>query len=218
MKLDEVRRRRLYSHRLDRKPDGSVSSVLGAYGAVQAQEFAEAKWSLAQRSAAVVVGSAAAAAEARAAGGGVVPTDAAMQRAYDEGAILRTHMLRPTWHFVRPSDLRWIQALTGSRVHVQNGTVYRKHDLEGALHARVRTLLETWLADGVAMTRQEIAAALARAGIEAAGQRLAYIVMHAELEAVLCSGPSKGNSGRTRSSPSGRRAWPRWNATRRSRS
>jgi hypothetical protein len=77
-------------------------------------------------------------------------------------------------------------------VHVQNGPVYRKNELDDALHGRVRTLLERRLAGGVALTRQEIAAALARAGIAAAGQRLAYIVMHAELEAVLCSGPSRG--------------------------
>jgi hypothetical protein len=225
MKLDEVRRRRLFNHHLAGEPVARITDVLGEYGAMQAQEYAEAKWSLGQRAASVrgasaerTAGDPAGARATKPTDAAVQrglkptyaavqrgpkpadaalqralkPTDAAVQRAYDDGAVLRTHMLRPTWHFVLPADLRWIQTLTGPRVHVQNGSIYRKNELDGLLHARVRTLLEEWLAGGRAMTRQEIAASLARHGIEAAGQRLAYIVMHAELEAVLCSGPSKG--------------------------
>ena len=203
MKLDEVRRRRLFSHHLAGEPLARITDVLGEYGAMQAQEYAEAKWSLGQR-AASVRGAPAERTDGDPAGARATkptdaalkrapkPTDAAVKRAYDDGAVLRTHMLRPTWHFVLPADIRWIQMLTGPRVHVQNGPVYRRNELDGTLHARVRALLEEWLAGGRAVTRQEIAAALARHGIQAAGQRLAYIVMHAELEAVVCSGPSKG--------------------------
>ncbi|MGH2690132.1 MAG: DNA glycosylase AlkZ-like family protein, partial [Actinomycetota bacterium] len=35
-------------------------------------------------------------------------TEAVMRRAVDDGRILRTHILRPTWHFVAAEDLRWL--------------------------------------------------------------------------------------------------------------
>ena len=43
------------------------------------------------------------------------------------------------------------------------------------------------------MTRAELQAALQRAGVEATGQRLAHLVMRAELDAVVCSGARRGN-------------------------
>ncbi len=63
-------------------------------GAVQAQDYPAAKWGLGLRAPGV--------------------SDADVERAFDEGAILRTHVLRPTWHFVTPSDIRWMLALTAS--------------------------------------------------------------------------------------------------------
>jgi hypothetical protein len=79
-------------------------------------------------------------------------------------------------------------------VHTANGYPYRRFELDDALLARTDELLHQTLADGEPRTRKELAAALAEAGIpEATGFRLAYIVMHAELEAVICSGPRRGD-------------------------
>jgi hypothetical protein len=100
--------------------------------------------------------------------------------------------MRPTWHFVVPEDIRWLQALTAHRVHKQNGTVYRRLELDEALRQRCTEIMAGALASHRHLTRAELRAALAAAGIEAQGQRLAYIVMHAELEAVICSGPRRG--------------------------
>lgn len=69
-----------------------ANQVVGWLGAVQSQDYAGAKWSLAQ--------------SMRSTG------DAALEDEFARGAILRTHMLRPTWHFVLPEDIRWMQALT----------------------------------------------------------------------------------------------------------
>lgn len=69
-------------------------AVVGWFGAVQSQDFGPAKWSVAQR----MDGAA---------------TDATLDRAFDAGRILRTHVLRPTWHFVTPEDIRWLVELTG---------------------------------------------------------------------------------------------------------
>jgi Winged helix DNA-binding domain len=170
--LDLVRRR-MWVQGLTGKPFRKPVDAVRSLGAVQAQEFAEAKWSLAER----VRGD----------------DDSAVERAFADGEILRTHALRPTWHFVRAKDIRWILSLTGPRVHAANGHPYRRFDLDDALLARTDGLLYDTLADGQPRTRKELGGALADAGIpDASGARLAYIVMHAELEAVICSGPRRG--------------------------
>jgi len=46
--------------------------------------------------------------------------------------------------------------------------------------------------DGQDKTRAELSGALRDARIEAVGQRLAYIVMHAELDGLICSGAFRG--------------------------
>ena len=119
-------------------------------------------------------------------------TDADVDRAFDEGAILRTHLMRPTWHFVAPADIRWILALTAPRVHAANAYMYRKLGLKDATFARSRKVLERALRGGKQLTRSELDAALRRAGIAADGLRLAYLMMHAELSGVICSGPRRG--------------------------
>ena len=119
-------------------------------------------------------------------------TDAAVAQAFDTGSILRTHAMRPTWHFVAPADIRWLQTLTGPRVQTLNMYYARKNGLDGKTVARSRAVIERTLRDGQHRTRTEIAAALAKAGIPAAGQRLAYLMMSAELDQVICSGPRRG--------------------------
>ncbi len=74
-------------------------------------------------------------------------SDAAVEQAFDAGAILRTHVLRPTWHFVVPSDIRWLLALTAPRVHLLNATYYRRVGLDDDLYFRAREVLLRALAD-----------------------------------------------------------------------
>lgn len=108
-------------------------------GAVQSQDFARAKWSLGLR---------------------LRPTsDAIIEKAFNDGDILRTHILRPTWHFVTPADIRWMLALTGLRVHQVNAGMYRQVGMDGP---------------------------------DRSGQRMAYILMNAELDGIICSGPRRG--------------------------
>ena len=142
--------------------------------AVQSQDYPNAKWAVGQRLR------------------GARATDVELDRAFDAGEIVRTHVLRPTWHFVAPEDLRWLLALTGPRVHQASGYQYRLLEIDAALAARARAVFEEALRGGVALTREELGARMIEAGIEAKGLRLAYLVGHAELEAVICSGPRRG--------------------------
>jgi hypothetical protein len=154
---------------------GSFESAVDAVRhliAAQAQEYDLAKWSLAQR----VPGA----------------TTASIEEALDAGAILRTHMLRPTWHFVLPEDIRWVLRVTSPRVQAFNALYYRKLELDSRTLARGIDVMLRALEGGRYLTRPELAEALRRERIEASGQRLAYVVMHAELEGHICSGPRRG--------------------------
>lgn len=143
------------------------------FGAVQAQEFGVAKWAIAQRTHTL--------------------TDADLDRAFDAGDILRTHVLRPTWHFVARDDLRWLMTLSGPRVQQANSSMYRKMGITAAEFRRVHAVCEKALAHGP-RTRNELRVDLARARIEAKDSiRCACLLMHAELDRVICSGPRRGN-------------------------
>ncbi len=163
---------RLHNQRLLGPALTRPEDVVAWLGAVQSQDYAGAKWALGLRTTGM--------------------TDVDVERAFNDGAILRTHILRPTWHFVAPADIRWMLALSGPRVHAINAHYYRKMELDDRLFSRSRAIFERTLEDGVPRTRPELAVALARAGIGAAGMRLAYLLMHAELDGVICSGPRRG--------------------------
>jgi len=151
-----------------RKPQEIVSWL----GAMQAQEYAMSKWAIGLR----LPGS----------------TDIEIEKAFNEGAILRTHLLRPTWHFVTPADIRWLLALTAPRIYSLSASMFRKLELDDKTIKRSNALLEKTLRDGKHLTRTELNAALSKAKINAEGLRLIYMMMSAELEGVICSGPRKG--------------------------
>jgi hypothetical protein len=164
---------RMHNQHITRHPLATPAEVVAWLGAVQAQDYAGAAWAVGQR--------------AREA------TAAAVEQAFTDGAILRTHVLRPTWHFVAPADIRWLLLLTAPRVHALNVYYYRQSGLDEALLRRCHIVLANALQGGQHLTRDELAAALRQAGIATEGTiRLSYIMMHAELEGVICSGPRRG--------------------------
>jgi hypothetical protein len=170
--MNEIVRERLHTQKLAaRNLLADPAEVVSWLGAVQAQDYPGARWSLGLR--------------ARGA------TDARVREAFDAGLVLRTHVLRPTWHFVAPADIRWMLALTAPRVNMMSVYQYRQHELDGRLFVRTQSTLEKALRNGNHLTRPELSSVLQRAGIVATGQRLAQIVMRAELDGVICSGPAR---------------------------
>jgi hypothetical protein len=160
---------RLHSQRLMGAGFARPEQVVGWMGAVQAQEYADAKWALALRM-------------QRASHAGI-------ERAIANGSILRTHVLRPTWHFVAAGDLRWMLALTGPRVAKALASYYRRLELDASVFRRSQDAFVRALRGGAQLTRQELKGVLQRAGIRADNaQRLAGIVMRAELDGIVCSG------------------------------
>ena len=118
--------------------------------------------------------------------------DDAVERAFAAGAILRTHVLRPTWHFVLPADIRLLLAATAPRIQAGNAGRYRQLGLDAATLRRSRDVLAGSLRGGEQLTRAELAQALVSAGIAVDGQRLPHLLMNAELDAAICSGPRRG--------------------------
>lgn len=168
MDARDILHRRIHTQRVAGEPFASPEDMVRSLVAVQSQDYGNARWSVGQRTADC--------------------TDADVARAFDEGRILRTHVLRPTWHFVTPEDIRWLLALTAPRVHALNAHYYRKLDLDSATFARCETLITNALEGGNQLTRPEIGAILAESGIVANALRLSYIMMHAELDGLICSG------------------------------
>ena len=173
MKTSEICQLRLAGQFLTTRGLARPSDVVRALGAVQAQDYAGAKWALGQRTHGA--------------------TDADVEREIDEGRILRTHVLRPTWHFVAPDDIRWMLELTAPRVNAAIAYHGRYWGLDRGDYRRSNAAFTKALVGGKCLTRTELGAHLERAGVKTVtGQRLGHLVMQGELDALLCSGPRRG--------------------------
>ena len=168
-----IARRRLANQRLTGDPFADPVEVVRRLGAVQSQDYAGGKWGVAQRTPGA--------------------TDADVERALDIGAILRTHVLRPTWHFVAAEDIRWMLALTAPRVKAVMASYDRKLELDDRIFARSAKAIATALGGRKVRTRAELGAVLGRAGIGTVHtQRLGHLMMRAELDGLICSGGRRG--------------------------
>lgn len=174
LSVSDIPRQRLANQHLAAPDFAAPQDVVSALGAVQSQDYAGGKWAIAQRIQRPV-------------------TDAALDNAFNNGSILRTHILRPTWHFVTPADIRWMLELTAPRVHAANAFMVRQTELDASLLHKTNRILEKALQGGKQKTRTELGALLEQKGISTKnGVRLAYILMRAELDGIICSGARRG--------------------------
>ncbi len=173
MDILEIPRYRLHNQRLSKTDFLKPADVVCWFGAMQAQDYAGAKWAVGQRTRDA--------------------TESTIEQAFADGSILRTHILRPTWHFVAPTDIRWMQKLTAPRVKAVNAFMERRLELDAAIFRRSHAALAKALQGGKHLTRAELGSALKQAGLPPGnGQRLSYLMMRAELDCVICSGARRG--------------------------
>lgn len=146
--------------------------VVHWFGAMQSQDYGAAKWAIGLRT----------------------PSDTAVdvEHAFNQGEILRTHVLRPTWHFVSPSDIRWMLKLTGDRVRRAQSSYNRKLGLDAVVFSRATSVFERSLRESAFLTRVELGERLKQNGMVLDRAQLAQVAMNAELEGVICSGPRRG--------------------------
>jgi len=172
MTADRMARTRMRALELWGDGVPSAGAAVASLTAMQAQEHAYARWSIAQRVEGEI-------------GATTVDHD------FDNGDFLRTHVLRPTWHYVAREDLRWLMALSGHRVLARTRRRSEELDLDSTTLARATDVIAESVA-GNPRTRRELAAVLERKRISAAGQRMPYLLMYAELTSAICSGPMEG--------------------------
>ena len=165
-------RRRLQNHSLTASACRTPLDVVRTMGAVQAQDYAAAKWAIALR------------------GPGLKESD--IDAALDAGTIIRTHVLRPTWHFVDPADLRWMLALTAPRIRASTATSHRRLGIEPSALPRSRRVIERAFAGRRDLTRAELVGALRRARLPVDGLQPIFLMLDAEVEGLVCSGPRRG--------------------------
>lgn len=111
----------------------------------------------------------------------------------ETGALVRTHVLRPTWHVVAAEDLRWLLALTATRIQLASAGWFGRQGIDADAIRLSRAVFDRVLGGGRSLTREELGRALSEAGLVAVGPRLAGLMMVAELEGVVCSGPPIGS-------------------------
>jgi hypothetical protein len=168
----EIIGRRLANQLITANHPSSPAEVVACMGALQAQDFGMSKWAVGLRM--------------------DKGTQEIVEQALDQGQILRTHVLRPTWHLVHQKDIRWMLALTGPRLQARLATAQRKMGLNKNVFGRSKKIIEKALAKEQRLARPELKACLEKAKIPTDEYRLSHILMHAELDALICSGPRQG--------------------------
>jgi hypothetical protein len=142
-------------------------------GAMQAQDYAMAKWGIGVR----------------------LPksTDKQVQEAVDKGEILRTHVMRPTWHFVAADDISWMLELTAPRIRASLKSRQAELGLSETIIAKSFSVMEKAMTGNNHLTREQLHTELGKVKIPTDENRLSHLMAYAELEGLVCSGITKGN-------------------------
>lgn len=142
-------------------------------GAMQAQDYAGAKWSVGLR----LPGSA----------------ESDVEQAIADKTIIRTWVVRGTLHFVAAADVRWMVALVAPRVIASNARRYRELELDARTLARSNAALAKALQGGKQLTRTALFAILEQQGISTQGQRGVFMLQRASLDGLICQGVMRSN-------------------------
>jgi Winged helix DNA-binding domain len=150
----------------------SPKAVVAHLGAMQAQDYPMAKWAVGLR----------------------LPSanDALIEKALNNGEIVRTHVLRPTWHFVAAEDVRWLLKLTAPHIHSSMNSYNKQMELDAPIFNKSNLIIEKALTNNTHLTREELMIELGNAGIVAQSNRAAHLMMNAELEGIVCNGIMRG--------------------------
>jgi hypothetical protein len=146
--------------------------VVAHMGAIQAQDYPMAKWGIGLRL--------------------TDATDNMIEQALDNGEIVRTHVLRPTWHFVAAEDARWMIQLTAPQIQRSMNSWLEKLALDSITLNKSKALIEKALSGGQHLTRSELMDMLEKAGIKTNLGRASLLMFNAELEAIVCNGVMRG--------------------------
>ena len=169
MDLSAISSLRLFNQQIASPNFKTAMELVGWMGAIQAQDFPMSKWAVGLR----------------------LPhsTENEIETAFNRGDILRTHLMRPTWHLVSANDIYWMLELTAPQIKSAAKSRNRELELTEAVLRKSREIMLHFLEGNHAMTREELGAHLNQAGIKTNENRLSHILMEAEISGLICSGP-----------------------------
>jgi hypothetical protein len=150
----------------------SANDIVSWMGAMQAQDYAMAKWAIGIR----LPGS----------------TDEGVEQAINSGEIIRTHLMRPTWHLISAADVRWMLALTAPHLRKSMRGRHKALGLTDQLFKRSHSIIEKSLAKNGCLTREELVTELNRNEIKPDQLQMIHIMFNAELDGTVCNGPMRG--------------------------
>ena len=146
------------------------TEVVRYMGAMQAQEYRMMRWAVAMRTR--------------------KPSHKAFKQAYDEGKIIRLHLMRGTWQLVCAEDY-WsmIDLFAPKAIAVTKGWMSsNKISIPDDELIGVRDILIQTAADKRSVTKEDFVLALTERNQQMDDHRLSYHIRMAELTGVLCSG------------------------------
>ena len=171
MTHQEISHYRLVSQKLYKTSQASPQEIVHHLGAMQAQDYAMAKWAIGSRCEA---------------------SEKEIEEAIDAAKIIRTHILRPTWHFVSADDIYWMLDISGPQVQKMTISAAKKYGFDVKKLDQTNSKIEKLLSGNNHLTRDEIMTELGIRKSSSQDFLSAAIMMHAELEGLVCNGKMKG--------------------------
>ncbi len=172
MTIKDIVNVRLSSQQITNRIFDKVKDVVGFMGAIQAQDYAMAKWAIGVR----LPGS----------------TDKIVTTSINNAELIRSHLLRPTWHFVSADDIYWMLQLTAPQIKSSMKSRNKELELTEAVFNKSNKVIIRTLSGGKNLTRGELRKELEKAKINTDKNRLSHLLMEAELDGIVCSGEVKG--------------------------
>jgi hypothetical protein len=172
MTIHEISNTRLMNQRITSSNFKKPLEVVTWMGAIQAQDFLMSKWAIGMRH--------------------NLSSEEMIESAIDKGEIIRTHVLRPTWHLIPAADVRWMTQLSSGKIKSSMKSRNRELELTDDIIIRTQSIIEKSLADRSFLTREELANEFTKANIRTDENRLSHILFSAELDGLVCNGPMKG--------------------------
>lgn len=173
MKSTDISNLRLISQQVAIQEFKTAKNLVSWMCAVQAQDFNMAKWAIGLRLSDA--------------------TEKMVESAIDNGEVIRTHLLRPTWHIVASDDIYWLLELTASKIKASMKGRDRELGITEMTYGKSNAVIENMLSGGNHLSREEIVTELIRYGVPADNNRAAHLLVRAELEGIICSGKMKAN-------------------------
>jgi hypothetical protein len=172
MNVSDIINYRLINQQIAKTSFSTPQEIVSWMVAMQAQEYAMSKWAIGLRLNNV--------------------TDADVEKAFNDGQILRTHVLRPTWHFATPEDIRWLLELTAPRIRKAMAYYERELELDSKLFNKCNDIIGKALTGGHHLTRLALSDLLQNNGIGLNGRQMGHVMMNAEMDCLVCSGRREG--------------------------